>query len=73
MPALTREPKKRLSLNVPNKLSFLKTKVIRPGEPENQKENQFTNRKIYNTSDVDFGWFSEKKPRNKIFHRQVLI
>ena len=63
MPAFTRESKKRLSPKVPNKLSFLKTKTIRPGEPENQKENQFTNRKIYNTSDVDFDCFSEKKAK----------
>ena len=26
--------KKRFSLNVPNKLSILKSKIIRPGEPE---------------------------------------
>ena len=37
--------KKRFSHNVPNKLSFLKIKIIRPGEPENQKESQFTNQK----------------------------
>ena len=52
----------------------MKTKFIRPGEPENQKENQFTNRKSYNTSDFDFDCFSGKKqPREKIFNQQVLI
>ena len=52
----------------------MKTKVIRPEEPENQKENQFTNRKSYNTSDFDFDCFSGKKqPREKILNRQVLI
>ena len=66
--------KKRFSHNVPNKLSFLKIKIIRPGVPENQKESQFLNQKSYITSDFDFDCVSGKKqPRNKKLNRQILI
>ena len=66
--------RKNVSLNFPKKISFMKTKITRPGEPEYQKENQSTNRKSYNTWDFDFDCFSWKKqPREKILNRQVLV
>ena len=64
MPAFPRKfEKKRFTLNIPNKLSFLKIKTVRPGEPENQNEVNLRIKKVTTPQISTLIAFQEKNSR----------